>query len=79
MGKLSVFVDESGDFGAYSSHCPYYIVTMVFHDQNSDINPLIQKLDEEIQSLGYGKGFAIHTLLFCRMNAARCFQNFFTL
>ncbi len=61
MGKLSVFVDESGDFGAYSSHCPYYIVTMVFHDQNSDINPMIQKLDEEIQSLGYGKGFAIHT------------------
>ncbi len=61
MGKLSVFVDESGDFGVYSSHCPYYIVTMVFHDQNSDINPQIQKLNLEIQSLGYGKDFAIHT------------------
>ena len=30
MGKLSIFVDESGDFGAYSSHCPYYIITDQF-------------------------------------------------
>lgn len=53
MHNLSIFVDESGDFGEYSHHSPYYIVTMLFHDQDKDIKPLVQKLDSEIQSLGY--------------------------
>lgn len=35
MKELSVFIDESGDFGAYEPHSPYYIITMVFHDQDS--------------------------------------------
>ena len=61
MRNLSIFVDESGDFGAYSNHSPYYIVTMLFHDQDKDINPMIKKLDEEILSLGYEKDFVIHT------------------
>ena len=61
MRNLSIFVDESGDFGAYSNHSPYYIITMLFHDQDKDINPMIKKLDEEIQSLGYEKDFVIHT------------------
>ncbi len=39
MAALSIFVDESGDFGTYSPHSPYYIVTMLFHDQNYDVNP----------------------------------------
>lgn len=34
MREISVFVDESGDFGEYEKHSPYYIVTMVFHDQS---------------------------------------------
>ena len=58
---LSIFVDESGDFGTYCPQAPYYIVTMLFHDQSSDISPLIQKLDEEIQRFGYEKDFVIHT------------------
>lgn len=61
MHNLSIFVDESGDFGAYSNHSPYYIITMLFHEQDKDINPLIKKLNEEIQSLGYKKDFVIHT------------------
>ena len=61
MRKLSIFFDESGDFGAYSSHSPYYIITMLFHDQIKDITPQIQKLAEEIQALGYEKDFVIHT------------------
>lgn len=61
MADLSIFVDESGDFGEYSPHSPYYIVAMVIHDQEKDIAPQIQKLDEEIQSLGYEKNFVIHT------------------
>ena len=61
MKDLSIFVDESGDFGSYSSHSPYYIITMLFHNQAKNIQPMIQKLDEEIQSLGYDRDFVIHT------------------
>ena len=37
MRELSIFVDESGDFGEYEKHSPYYIVSMVFHDQAGKI------------------------------------------
>lgn len=33
MKELSIFIDESGAFGEYEQHSPYYIITMVFHDQ----------------------------------------------
>ena len=61
MSNLSIFVDESGDFGKYAAHSPYYIVTMVFHDQSKDISSNIQKLNSDIQSLGYSSDFVIHT------------------
>ena len=35
MAELSVFIDESGDFGPYEPHAPYYIITLLFHDQES--------------------------------------------
>ena len=35
MRELSVFVDESGDFGEYDYHSPYYIITLVFHNQDN--------------------------------------------
>ena len=34
---LSVFIDESGDFGSYEPHSPYYLVTMVLHNQSKNI------------------------------------------
>ena len=34
---LSIFIDESGDFGPYEAHAPYYLVSMILHDQNTDI------------------------------------------
>ena len=58
---LSIFVDESGDFGTYCPQSPYYIVTMLFHNQSYDISSQIRKLDEEIQRFGYEKDFVIHT------------------
>ena len=61
MSKLSIFVDESGDFGCYQKHAPYYIVTMVLHDQNIDITEEIKKLDISLERLGYSDGQAIHT------------------
>lgn len=61
MGELSIFVDESGDFGCYERHAPYYIVTMVLHDQRIDISEAIRRLDESLAYLGYAGGQAIHT------------------
>ena len=34
---LSVFIDESGDFGPYEHHAPFYIVSMILHEQSIDI------------------------------------------
>ena len=36
MKEISIFIDESGDFGKLNPRSPYYIVTMVFHDQAAD-------------------------------------------
>lgn len=61
MKELSIFVDESGDFGEYAIHSPYYIVTMILHDQDHDISSDVAKLDAEMRNLGYMHEFAIHT------------------
>ena len=60
MSELSIFVDESGDFGEYAKHSPYYVLTMVFHDQSVDISRQISVLDENLDNMGYGD-VAIHT------------------
>ena len=57
---LSVFIDESGDFGAYDVHTPYYIVAMILHDQSIDIRENIHLLDKHITESGFGI-HAIHT------------------
>jgi hypothetical protein len=44
LKELSVFIDESGDFGSYEPHAPFYLVTLVFHDQSFDITPYIDGL-----------------------------------
>ena len=60
MKELSIFIDESGDFGEYESHSPYYIITMVFHDQSIDIQPAISKLNTELSYLDLDN-LCIHT------------------
>lgn len=60
MNKLSIFVDESGDFGKYSKHSPFYVLTMVFHDQNVDLSRQIDMLNEALKNKGY-ENTAIHT------------------
>lgn len=52
MKELSIFVDESGDFGSYESHSPYYIVTFVFHDQSVDITKNINHLNDKFSESG---------------------------
>lgn len=57
---LSVFIDESGDFGPYEQHSPYYIVSMVLHDQSVDISPNISVFNEHLMNLGH-VGETVHT------------------
>ena len=52
MRELSVFIDESGDFGAYDPHSPYYIVTLVFHDQSLDISENIHRFRHDMSYKG---------------------------
>lgn len=60
MRELSIFVDESGDFGPYSKHSPYYIISMILHDQSVDISEQIKKLDNELSEMGY-RNHVVHT------------------
>lgn len=48
---LSVFIDESGDFGPYEHHAPYYIVSMILHEQSTDISDNISALDTHLRNL----------------------------
>ena len=52
MKELSIFVDESGDFGDYKHHSPYYIISMVFHNQDNNITNEITKFNNELVLLG---------------------------
>ena len=52
MEELSIFIDESGDFGEYSPLSPYYIVSMVFHNQRIDLTAEINHLEQTLSELG---------------------------
>lgn len=60
MKELSIFIDESGDFGEYNYHSPYYIITMIFHDQNIPIRSDIDNLNIQLAHLGMDN-LCIHT------------------
>lgn len=60
MKELSIFIDESGDFGEYSSHSPYYIITMIFHNQEADITNEISHLNKKLSNLNLDN-LCIHT------------------
>lgn len=53
MKELSVFVDESGDFGEYDYHAPFYIISFILHNQEVDIGEDVAKLEKEMTYLGW--------------------------
>ncbi len=64
MGKtkeISVFVDESGSYDPNESSSLYYMVCLVFHDQDVDISGEIAKLEKAISSTGRDGRHCIHT------------------
>ena len=68
MKEISIFIDESGDFGEYNKISPYYIVTMVFHDQDNDIAGCLDSLEQELIYLGY-PNHCLHAGPIIRMEA----------
>lgn len=60
MSTLSIFVDESGDFGEYSNHSPYYVVSMILHDQSFNLSYQLKRLDEDLKNLGF-PDHVVHT------------------
>ncbi len=60
MKELSIFIDESGDFGEVKEGLAYYLVTFVFHDQNNPIHHQVAKLEESIKNSGFDIEY-IHT------------------
>lgn len=60
MKELSVFIDESGDFGDVKERPAYYLVTLVFHNQTKSIEQQVVKLEESVKSAGFDVEY-IHT------------------
>ena len=60
MNELSIFVDESGDFGTYETHAPFYLFTLVFHNQKHSIKSQIEHLEQHLTGLGFDKNHCFH-------------------
>ena len=60
LKELSIFIDESGDFGEVKERPAYYLVTFVFHRQSDEINEQVNRLEESIRTSGFGVEY-IHT------------------
>lgn len=57
---LSIFIDESGDFGEFDSNCPFYLVTMLFHNQSDSITDELMVLEQHLSARGYND-YCLHT------------------
>ena len=60
MKELSVFIDESGDFGEIVEKPAYYLVTLLFHNQGDDIILNVKKLEASVKNSGFDFEY-IHT------------------
>lgn len=60
MKELSIFIDESGDFGEVKERPAYYLVTFVFHNQDNSIEQQVSKLEESVKTAGFDVEY-IHT------------------
>lgn len=58
---LSVFCDESGDFGEYDPKCPWYLVTLILHEQSNSIEEQIKKLESSLTNEHVPLNQPIHT------------------
>jgi len=60
MSELSIFIDESGDFGESSNPFDNYLVTFVFHNQTQSIKKQADYLENNLKENGFFLDY-IHT------------------
>ncbi len=61
MKELSIFVDESGDFGHYNTkYAPQYVFSLVLHEQQNSIEEQIKQFEREMFNMGY-LNHVVHT------------------
>jgi hypothetical protein len=53
MKRLNIFVDETGEFGFDDGSSRLYGVSFTFHEQNDDISPELNILNNNLSKLGY--------------------------
>lgn len=58
--EISVFVDESGSFDPLATSSQFYIVCMVFHDQDKSIADDVAALNRELRGIGLDDTQAVH-------------------
>ena len=60
--EISVFVDESGSFAPLEADpaSPYYLLCMVFHNQEDDISAEVERLADALQAIGLDRDHTIH-------------------
>ncbi|MDR3070060.1 MAG: hypothetical protein LBU38_03510 [Propionibacteriaceae bacterium] len=58
MTELSIFVDESGDFGVSPG---YYVVALVLHEQDRNIDTQVDRLAGSLRETGLDSAHAIHS------------------
>ena len=61
MRELSIFVDESGDFGKCNNNCPFYIISFVLHEQQNSIKEQIKILNQHLLELNFTSNHTIHS------------------
>lgn len=61
MKELSIFVDESGDFGKFCHISPFYIVTLILHEQQNSITEQVNALNMYLENNTKIGIHAIHT------------------
>ena len=60
MKELSIFIDESGDFGEITERPAYYLVTLLFHDHKNEIASNVKRLEDSTKNSGFDFEY-IHT------------------
>lgn len=58
--RISIFVDESGDFGFKKGSSPFYLFTLVLHDQSDSLAEHLETLENRLANLGLSN-HCIHT------------------
>ena len=58
--EISVFVDESGSFDPDAKSSQFYLICMVFHDQDVSIAENVAALNVGLREIGLAEDHAVH-------------------